>query len=883
MSSTGARKKRTPFDIAIESLRDTNNIDIQNMKKFSAESSPIAGQAGGTSTNSATPGGSFLNIAGQTPMIGAIAFHPVNVTINSDGHIDITPTETPPDDYSTYVQMIGTGTPDDLNFIDGAANSGQLLKLQGNIAQLLNVKHANIGGISNIVGTGTVTVTTTLAHGLITGEKVNIINTTNFNIVNATITVTGGSTFTYSATGSATPETVGIFQNGNIVTADGSDIALDGTAFANVVPYIELIFDPTLATGVWRVQFGAGATGGGLTEPVILGINTLTPQTSPTVTPIAWNTKNPQHITIDRNITFSFTDLPASGSYEGVLVIIDINATGGFNTPIWPASVANPPTVSTIANTRTSVMLYTIDGGTVVTHATGVGSSTGGNFANQQLSNLSNPALNTDLSFGTFDGTNIDRLRFVIDSAAPASSADPSIFLDTSGDMIQNVAALDSIIWKANNVPMAKIVESTAGVYRFDMLDHTIDNAKDVRFDASASFAGSGAQPTIGFDTTSGEFRYNTPATKTHKFVVNNAFAVEIADASMTFVDGFQIVCNPSTTTPGISIGLVTGDPSTTANAELWYNATTNKLRTKENGVNVNVIGGTGSGDVVGPASATDNAIARFDTTTGKLIQNSSVTINDAGDIISGSGNVDVGDSATGWDAFFGRRIEFPNLLGTLIAANRQIVSRAVEGTNAILINVPTDQDFVISENGITNPPAFLMDMSAGILQVDNPILTIKINNSSPLNITKADSVAAAFFSGNGFDFDGGDIEINDNDLNGVNNIFMTTSLGAAVGSIRGIDTSTDVLEIRLGAASDFAVTDNGTIRLAFNNTLLRWEFGGSSLVQLPQETQISDRSSAPSTPPSGFVSLYVINAAGAQTFKIKFDNGTEKTIADDT
>jgi len=36
-------------------------------------------------------------------------------------------------------------------------------------------------------------------------------------------------------------------------------------------------------------------------------------------------------------------------------------------------------------------------------------------------------------------------------------------------------------------------------------------------------------------------------------------------------------------------------------------------------------------GDVVGPASATDNAIARFDTTTGKLLQNSVVTVNDTG------------------------------------------------------------------------------------------------------------------------------------------------------------------------------------------------------------------------------------------------------------
>jgi hypothetical protein len=36
-------------------------------------------------------------------------------------------------------------------------------------------------------------------------------------------------------------------------------------------------------------------------------------------------------------------------------------------------------------------------------------------------------------------------------------------------------------------------------------------------------------------------------------------------------------------------------------------------------------------GDVVGPASATDNAVARYDSTTGKLIQNSTVTINDNG------------------------------------------------------------------------------------------------------------------------------------------------------------------------------------------------------------------------------------------------------------
>lgn len=38
---------------------------------------------------------------------------------------------------------------------------------------------------------------------------------------------------------------------------------------------------------------------------------------------------------------------------------------------------------------------------------------------------------------------------------------------------------------------------------------------------------------------------------------------------------------------------------------------------------------GSGTGDVVGPASATDEAVARFDTTTGKLLQNSGLIVQD--------------------------------------------------------------------------------------------------------------------------------------------------------------------------------------------------------------------------------------------------------------
>lgn len=42
---------------------------------------------------------------------------------------------------------------------------------------------------------------------------------------------------------------------------------------------------------------------------------------------------------------------------------------------------------------------------------------------------------------------------------------------------------------------------------------------------------------------------------------------------------------------------------------------------------------GTGTGDVVGPASATDTALCRFDGTTGKLIQNSNWTLDSSGNV----------------------------------------------------------------------------------------------------------------------------------------------------------------------------------------------------------------------------------------------------------
>lgn len=72
---------------------------------------------------------------------------------------------------------------------------------------------------------------------------------------------------------------------------------------------------------------------------------------------------------------------------------------------------------------------------------------------------------------------------------------------------------------------------------------------------------------------------------------------------------------------------------------------------------------GPAGGDVVGPASATDNAIARYDLATGKLIQNSTVLLDDNGKL----GQVDAIDfNTTPVTAIAAKRLQWSDAEGSL-------------------------------------------------------------------------------------------------------------------------------------------------------------------------------------------------------------------------
>ena len=109
--------------------------------------------------------------------------------------------------------------------------------------------------------------------------------------------------------------------------------------------------------------------------------------------------------------------------------------------------------------------------------------------------------------------------------------------------------------------------------------------------------------------------------------------------ATLTNATGLPLTTGVTGTLPIANGGTGTSSPAIVAGTNItvsgtWPNQTINSTA-------------SGSGDVAGPASATDNALVRFDSTTGKLIQNSVVTVADTTGNMAGVGTLSVGGELT--------------------------------------------------------------------------------------------------------------------------------------------------------------------------------------------------------------------------------------------
>lgn len=153
-----------------------------------------------------------------------------------------------------------------------------------------------------------------------------------------------------------------------------------------------------------------------------------------------------------------------------------------------------------------------------------------------------------------------------------------------------------------------------------------------------------------------------------------------------------------STTITGILKGNGTAISAVTIGSGLTFDGTT-----------LSATGG-GTGDVVGPASATDNAIARFDSTTGKLIQNSAVTVADSTGVIAGTQGVTFSGATSGTTA----------LVPTAVAGTTTLTLPALTDTIAVLGAAQT----FTGANTFSGLNALLVSSSG--LTVRNPANTFK-------------------------------------------------------------------------------------------------------------------------------------------------------------
>ena len=627
------------------------------------------------------------------------------------------------------------------------------------------------------------------------------------------------------------------------------------------------------------------------------------------------------------DVNFVFNELPI-GHFIEFTLDIEVNQVAGVT--IGFPTVTNPPTLAGNDNDRYVLKFIGVNradpAGLVasVQTITFISGETGGalDAANRQLSNLGVTAINADLLFSasTFDigstvnpvdGVFLKRLRL----------EDGGVLLSTAVMIRNNATHLQM------NVPVNTDAYefAWAGTNRatltapgnLSLLDiDKIDLNSDLQFQNIAS------DPAVA-----GNMRMNGVDVKVFSGGAVRNFSDIVAGGGNEFDDSlFRIIDNLDNTkklafqvsglTTATTRTITVPDANFTLGG-LGLNQTWSGTNTFSSQVNLNGnIAGTGSlardwipdvdlirilGSGTLRYAGVFTSIVRFDATTQFItadangmrfeipaldvfnfevdnfdqltVSNTEIdvhgnNITNVGEIVSTSGNVDVGDSATGFDAFFGRRIEFPNVLGVATAANREIISTTVSAINTIKINLPLNEDFMITENNITAPPALLLDTSAGTITFDDPIFAIRINNSAVFSITKFDTGAAIFTSNTGFSF---------NDI-----MKILTPAGQTALELDGVDGTPDVGLINTPANVDLEYSAGGTNKMRFDASANEFQFN-ADILRIQERLNIKETTVTPPTPPAGQCTLFLFDDGTAEpnnSLRVKFDNGNVQTIA---
>lgn len=198
----------------------------------------------------------------------------------------------------------------------------------------------------------------------------------------------------------------------------------------------------------------------------------------------------------------------------------------------------------------------------------------------------------------------------------------------------------------------------------------------------------------------------------------------------------------------------------------------------------------SGTGDVVGPASATDNAVARFDGTTGKLIQNSAVTIADtSGDITAGKYNGLTITASTGTLTIANGKTLTANASTTFAGTDGKTLTISNSGTlaggDAFVLAIAAGKTLTASNSGtLAGGDAFVLAIAAG--------KTLTVSNT--LTFTGTDGSSVAFGTG-------GTV------------LYTTSAIPLTVGTTTiASGTTTRILYDNAGVLGEYTLTGSGTV-----------------------------------------------------------------------
>jgi hypothetical protein len=289
-----------------------------------------------------------------------------------------------------------------------------------------------------------------------------------------------------------------------------------------------------------------------------------------------------------------------------------------------------------------------------------------------------------------------------------------------------------------------------------------------------------------------------------------------------------------------------------------------------------------GTGDVVGAASSTDNAIVRFDGTTGKIIQNSTVTIDDNGNFV----NVNA--------------IGFDTTPGTLPTAAGSMFWDSGDGTPSVILNANTSLQLgqenialVYNGTGSTIPKGSVVAVNGA--QGQRPSVALADADSEALSAPTLGITAEAIANGaEGFVATFGFIRgINTSGFTAGAPIYLSQTAGAFTATRPRAPAHTGalglVIKVNASSGEVFVNINNGWKLDELHNVLITSPASGNTLIYdaavgVWKNANLTDGTGITITEGAGSITIAidstVATLTGTQTLTNKTISGASNTLS---